>query len=161
MEGLKMKKQIGNFMRNLMKYVLMMMASVVLLAAGCADDRLEPGESPMGVDFTIPKGETGTVDGVNSKLSIKIENIYDSRCPATAICILEGNYGVELLISDVTQSTPVSLCNLFCGGGYKLYDTASFVLNENEYKVVLKDLQPYPGTRENDEPKEVTLEILK
>jgi hypothetical protein len=157
MEGLMMKKQIKNFMKN----VLMMMATFVLLAAGCVEDRLDLDDVPIGVDFTLPKGEKAIVDAVNGKLSIEIENVYDSRCPANAICILEGNYGVDLMISDATQSTPVKLCNLFCGSDYKLRDTASFVLNETEYQIVLKDLQPYPGTIENDEPKKVILEILK
>ena len=115
----------------------------------------------MGSEFSLPIGQKITVDGYNRQLAVEITKIYDTRCPIDAFCIWEGYYGVDLTISNGTQSAPVSLCNLFCGSTYKERDTATFVLNDHRYSVVLKDIIPYPVSTGSNVDKKAILEIFE
>lgn len=143
-----------------MKYYIILFACLLSFGA-CSEDSLELGDNPLGVDFAINNNSVALVDGINSQIKVEIENMYDSRCPANAICIWEGNYGVDLIVSDATQSQSINLCNLFCGSTYTEKDTVSFNLNDNSYSIVLKDIQPYPGIDENTEPERAILNIFR
>ena len=91
-----------------MKYSIILFVNLLALVA-CSEDSLELGDTPLGVDFSISNNSVVLVDGINSQIRVEIENMYDSRCPANAICIWEGNYGVDLIISDATQSQSINL----------------------------------------------------
>ena len=143
-----------------MKKILVLAGAIAMMAFGCVEDKLVVGVIPLGSDFSLPKEQTALIDGINSPLSVEVIDINDNRCPIDYFCIAEGNYSVDLSISDATQTAPLSLCNLFCDGVYRLKDTASVVLNEKEYFVVLKDIIPYPGT-DSAKQQEVILTIFR
>ena len=75
-------------------------------------------------------------------VTVRIDSIQDSRCPANAMCIWAGRVEVTVLLSKNTDSQSVSL---ILQAGQQL-DTAQVTLGTATYKVVLQSVSPYPGT---------------
>jgi hypothetical protein len=79
---------------------------------------------------------------LSSDVTVRIDSIKDSRCPANAMCIWAGRVEVNVLLSKNTDSQSVSL---ILQPGQQL-DTAQVALGTVIYKVVLQNVLPYPGT---------------
>ena len=83
----------------------------------------EPGQLPSGI-------------------SVRIDSIQDSRCPANAMCIWAGQVQVKVLLAQFRNSESVSL---ILGPGQQL-NTAQVTLGGATYQVTLQNVLPYPGT---------------
>lgn len=87
-------------------------------------------------------------------VTLRIDSIQDSRCPANAMCIWAGRVEVKVLLSKNTDSQSVSL---ILQPGQQL-DTAQVALGTVIYKCVLQNVLPYPGTGFT-QPKKATVQV--
>lgn len=126
---------------------LPILAIILFLVSACADSTLNgpvtlaPGQSVEGAD-----GTTITV----------VEVLEDSRCPADALCIRQGNVKVliEVSFGTETQQYRLTLGELLAG------DVTS-VMVAGGHMVTLTQVDPYPLTSQPTDPADhrVTLDI--
>ena len=95
--------------------------------------------APLGNSISLAARESAQL---SSGVTVRIDSIQDSRCPANAMCIWAGRVEVTVLLSQNTDSQAV---NLILQAGQQL-DTAQVTLGTATYKVVLQGVSPYPGT---------------
>jgi len=134
--------------------------ALILIFSGCTIDNLDGIEANVREDFTIGAGEKINLHATETNLIVETVAISESRCPSDVVCITAGSYGADLKISDNQDSVMISLCNGDCGGKFTAIDTVSFTLQSHNYKIILKNLLPYPSTSNQDEKKMLVLEIL-
>lgn len=152
------------------KQFVLVISLVAALMIGCApapaaqDVEPTPTEEPtaeptevvedthtMDEPFTIAYGESATLDGGALTLSFD-EVLEDSRCPADAMCVQQGQVSVKLTVNGeeviLTMPAPAG-------------ETASKKVGE--YLIALTDAQPYPLASDPAEHAEyvVTLSITK
>jgi hypothetical protein len=75
--------------RSLRK-LLVLLPTVILVACGSdhGESDVMPASVPLGQEFVVGYGETIRVAGLSLEFTTLVE---DSRCPASAICVWEGN----------------------------------------------------------------------
>ncbi len=83
-----------------------------------------------------------------SGITVRIDSIQDSRCPAKVQCIWAGQVEVKVLLSQFRNSESVSLA---LQPGQQL-NTATVTLGAGTYKVTLQSVLPYPGSGSNQVP---------
>ncbi len=89
-----------------------------------------------------------------SGMTVRVESIQDSRCPANVMCIRAGQVKVKVLVAQSRNSQSVSLVL----GLSQQSNTAHVTLGATTYKVTLQSVLPYPRFGSN-ELKRVTLEV--
>jgi hypothetical protein len=100
--------------------------------AGCEGDDSSPTQpSPTTTTVTLAPGAQANALG----LTVLVEQVVDSRCPADAICVSPG---------DAIVSVNLSLGGV--GSRYDVYanDAARRRVTYQGYEVELSTLQPYP-----------------
>ena len=130
-----------------MKTKIALLLAIVLLAA-CS-----PAILRLGTLVLKPGQSATSADGSVSVTFVEL--IQDSRCPADAMCIWQGN--VRVLI-EVRQGTEMQRYTLTLGALLE-GDVSSISLPG--YTITLKDVQPYPLTSQPSSPAdyEITLGI--
>lgn len=111
-----------------------------LACAGCEDDDPPTGPSPTPVTVTLAPAEQTNVQG----LTILFERVAaDTRCPADAMCVIQG---------DAAVSVNLSLGGV--GNKYDLYvnDVSRRRATFQNYQVELSSLQPYPLASRSTDP---------
>ena len=91
---------------------------------------------------------TGQSGRLASGLVVRVDSISDSRCPTEAVCIWEGNVNVSMLISTVNDSAEVKLIlgPDLSKRGARDSDSTNVRLDNQTYRVILRDVTPYPKT---------------
>ena len=109
----------------------------VMLAA-CGSDNGEsdamPASVPLGQEFVVGYGETIRVDGLSLEFTTLVE---DSRCPASAICVWEGN--VRVLVT-ATRGRVTDVLELNLNPRFPV--RAVF----EGHVIELRSVDPYPAT---------------
>lgn len=103
-----------------------------LTFAGCGNDDPPTGPSPTPVSVTLAPAEQANALG----LTILFERVSaDTRCPADAMCVIQG---------DAVVAINLSLGGV--GNKYDLYvnDATRRRVTFQDYQVELSSLQPYP-----------------
>ncbi len=121
--------------------------------------------SDLGKPFALAKGESRelALDGsetsaqpTGDKLLFRLVDLTDSRCPANAVCIWAGEAKttVELELAGQKGQAALKL-----GGDRKsaLSDSVSVAVGGRSFTVLLRDVQPLPGT--NDASKKATFVV--
>lgn len=88
------------------------------------------------------------------RVTLYVNSIDDSRCPANVQCIWQGQAKVKLTLSKGTASSTVELII-----GAQASPTAQVTLGSAVYTVTLQDVVPYPGTA-NTAPKKAVISIV-
>ncbi|CCH01008.1 hypothetical protein FAES_2999 [Fibrella aestuarina BUZ 2] len=97
---------------------------------------------------------------LSSGVTVKVDSLSDSRCPINAICIWGGNV---VLRAVLTKDTDTKSVRLTLGPDpanptNKRPDSTGVVLGGTTYKVVLRDVTPFPGSG-STEPKQALVEV--
>ena len=144
---------------------LLVIASTLLLLSRCQQDDIPVnGTGIISQQFEIELHESlvlksSTDEDENNKLGeITFSHLDESRCPANAMCIRQGaavttfklttqpgaeTQTVRLFIGDFMPNDPRNKRHLSA-------DTVAVQLaNKAKYRLILKQVAPYPGTSEN------------
>ncbi|WP_240543666.1 hypothetical protein [Spirosoma foliorum] len=95
-----------------------------------------------------------------SDVVVRVDSIQDSRCPPTYNCLVAGSARVKLLLSTTTDSSTVRLA-LGVYDNLKRLDSTGVSLNNQTYKVILRDVNPYPGTGKPGQAQTATVQVTK
>jgi hypothetical protein len=100
---------------------------------------------------------------LSSGVAVRVDSIQDSRCPEGVTCIWAGQAKVKMLLSKDSDSTMVSLILEpgVMAGSPKRLDSTNVSLSSETYKVILKDVNPYPTTTNQSLPKSAVVEVTK
>jgi hypothetical protein len=127
-----------------------------LAAVGCqqtTQDAAQPSESvTVGIKQSARVGQT---------VSVQVDTIQDSRCPANAICIRAGNADVSFTLTDGTNRQTGALCLGECKAGPKDKDSTTIQLGNDRYQVLLTEVRPYPGTDPNNTKPQAVIKVKK
>jgi hypothetical protein len=87
--------------------------------------------------------ENGTKKVCND-ITLHVNFIHDSRCPADVVCDSAGRADVQLLFSEKRASSTVDLMVGYDAG--ESIDSAQVTMDTASYLVICHDVVPYPGT---------------
>jgi hypothetical protein len=134
------------FFRNLA--LLLMLAILSACTTPAAQPTAQPVEAEVvapGVPFTLGIGDEVVLEDGSIRLRFDAV-IEDSRCPANAMCIDQGQ-AIIGLSATVGQSEPVPV-RLTVDGTTPEAATSSI----GAYHLTLRELNPYPGTTLEGQP---------
>ncbi len=99
---------------------------------------------------------------VGQDVLLQVSKIEDSRCPANALCIRYGNANVAFSLNNSAARQTGTLCLGECAGkGMQVSDSTSVQLGSDRYRVILTDVQPYPGTTSSDTKPTAIMRVMK
>lgn len=137
-----------------MKSYLPVLLLLGLLTQACK--REEYAQSDLNKPFSLAKGESRelALDGsftshqpIGEKLTFRLVDLTDSRCPANAYCIWAGEArtAAELELGGQKGQAVLKL-----GGDRKsaLSDSVRVGVGAYSFTVLLRDVTPLPGTAE-------------
>jgi len=78
---------------------MVLVVACLLAATACNEKRPVGPSAPLNQQFTLPRGETISIDGTSVRLQF-VEVSGDSRCPADAFCIQGGDATVHVRALD-------------------------------------------------------------
>lgn len=100
---------------------------------------------------------------LSSGVAVRVDSIQDSRCPTGVTCIWAGQARVRMLLTKDQDSTTVALTlgpNISGNYGKRL-DSTSVSLSNEAYKVILQEVNPYPTTMNESQPKTAVVQVTK
>ncbi|MGA0555128.1 hypothetical protein ACO2Q8_00630 [Larkinella sp. VNQ87] len=125
-----------------------------LLAIGCEkDNKVAPTENNQAVTVKVNQAAR-----VKQNVTLNVDSITDSRCPANASCVWYGNAQVKFTLKNETQSQSGELCLGQCGQQLKGRDAVTLQLGSTSYEVILSEVSPFPGL-EDGKPKEAVITV--
>ncbi|RRB06796.1 hypothetical protein [Larkinella rosea] len=128
---------------------------VGLLAVGCEKDKtVTPAEESKPVTVKINQSAR-----VQQDVTLNVESISDSRCPANALCVWLGNATVKFTLKKDAQTQSGELCLGQCGQQLKNRDVVTVQLGGESYDVALSEVKPFPGTQPDGTPKEAVITV--
>ncbi|MFN8357360.1 MAG: hypothetical protein U0Y10_23085 [Spirosomataceae bacterium] len=142
-----------------------MLALVAVTFVQCSKEETQPSLS-LNETIKLKVGQSASLPEVNPELTLKLNGAQDSRCPANAMCIWAGNAVAKFSLSDKQSSKEVELwLGDYRGaagapGTFKTADSTDVTLGSKSYRLILKEIGPYPTTTNGDEIKDATV-ILK
>ncbi len=91
---------------------------------------------------------------------VQVTDIHDSRCPQDVVCVLAGIATVKLII---TKGNDVQSAHLQLGFPTltQRVDSTGFIFAGESYKVVLRNVIPYPNTSKKLMPKQAIVQVTK
>lgn len=126
------------------------------LAVGCS--RNNPTAEPLlNKPVSIAANQT---ERVGQDVTVEVERIQDSRCPANALCIRYGSADVAFTLTKGSDRQPGRLCLGECTQGLRTQDTTVVSVGGSRYRVVLNEVRPYPGTGAPDAKQEAVIRVL-
>ncbi len=98
-----------------------------------------------------------------SGVMVRVDSIQDSRCPADVNCIWAGQAKVVMLLSADEDSSRVALIldPAFSEGSKKRLDSTNVSLNKQAYKVILREVTPYPTTISQPKAQTAIVQVTK
>lgn len=97
---------------------------------------------------------------IGSDVIVRVDSIQDSRCPKNVVCIWAGQAQVNLVLATNTDSSAVKLI-LSPEKPANRLDSTNISLNNNSYKVILHEVNPYPGTGTAGQPQTAVIQVTK
>jgi hypothetical protein len=100
---------------------------------------------------------------VGADVTVRADSIQDSRCPKDVTCIWAGQANVKLLLSKDSDSTTVRLAlGPDMKEGYsKRLDSTNVSLSNTTYKVILREVNPFPTSSNADQPRTAIVQVTK
>lgn len=101
---------------------------------------------------------------LQNDVTVRVDSLKESRCPEGAACIWSGNAVVKATLSKDTDQKQVRLVlgidNV--NGTWQKADSTGVVLAGATYKVVLRDVTPYPSIiKPSPAPTQAIIEVSK
>ncbi|MVM28936.1 hypothetical protein GO755_02745 [Spirosoma sp. HMF4905] len=98
-----------------------------------------------------------------SEVVVRVDSIQDSRCPTGATCVWAGQAKVKMLLSKDKDSTAVSLIlgPSLKADSTKRIDSTNVTLSNQAYKVILRDVYPYPTVSTQGQPQAAVVQVTK
>lgn len=101
---------------------------------------------------------------LSSDVLVRADSIQDSRCPSSPniVCIWAGQAKVKLLLAKNSDSTAVRLSlGADPGSTNKRPDSTTVSLKNEVYKVILREVNPYPGSFSTPKPQTAVVQVSK
>ena len=100
---------------------------------------------------------------LGSDVTIRADSIQDSRCPTGALCIWAGQAKVKLLLATTSDSSIVRLTlgADINGTSKQRPDSTGVTLNNATYKVILREVTPYPTLDAPGRAKTAVVQVTK
>lgn len=128
---------------------------VGLLAFGCEKDKtVTPAEESKPVTVKINQSAR-----VQQNVTLNVDSINDSRCPANALCVWLGNATVKFSLKTDSQTQTGELCLGQCGQQLKNRDVVTVQLGGQSFDVTLSEVKPFPGLEPDGTPKEAVISV--
>lgn len=110
---------------------------------GCrtAPDQPEPVTLPETIRLSEGHSER-VLDG----LFLQVNELTDSRCPIGKQCIWYGNVDIVLTAQVLNEQQTLHFCLGACQQGQNTRDSVNVRFASAQYRVVLTEVTPYPGT---------------
>lgn len=125
-----------------------------LLFSACKSSETTPSDS-----ISVGLHQSGRL---GSDVVVRADSIQDSRCPINAACIWAGQAKVNLLVSKNSDSTAVRLSlGAEPGSTNKRPDSTTVSLKNETYKVILREVNPYPGSTSTTQPQTAVVQVTK
>jgi len=113
---------------------MLLVVSSLLAATACHEKQPVGPSAPLNQQFTLPRGETVSIDGTSVRLQF-VEVSGDSRCPADAFCIQGGDATVHVRALDSGAAADYSL---------HTGDSSRAAATHRQLRIELVQLAPYP-----------------
>ena len=113
---------------------MLLIVSCLLAATACNEKRSVGPSAPLNQQFTLPRGETISIDGTSVRLQF-MEVSGDSRCPADAFCVWGGDATVHVRVRDSGAAVDYSL---------HTGDASRAAATHRQLRIELVQLAPYP-----------------
>ncbi|MBN8826034.1 MULTISPECIES: hypothetical protein [unclassified Spirosoma] len=99
---------------------------------------------------------------LSSDIIVRVDSIWDGRCPNSTSfsCLTAGSVTVKLLLSKSVDSSAVRLTLGYYDKNNRL-DSTKVTLSSQAYKVVLKDVTPYPTSFMPDPTQKAIVEVAR
>ena len=131
--------------------LLSSLLAAAILTQACNRAEVTPTASELNKNFSLAKGESaqlklGTTETPSSdKLTFRLTDLADSRCPANAVCVWmgEAKTSVELELGGQKGQATLKLAGDRKQG---VSVSTSVTVGARSFVVVLRDVLPYPGT---------------
>ena len=113
---------------------MLLIVSCLLAATACNEKRPVGPSAPLNQQFTLPRGETISIDRTSVRLQF-VEVSGDSRCPADAFCVWAGDASVH-----------VRALGAGADADYMLHtgDASRAAATHRQLRIELVQLAPYP-----------------
>jgi hypothetical protein len=144
-----------------MKSTLLIFSALFLFTRCQQDDIPQAGAGVINQQFEIELHKTVTLRSTtgestqNSLGTIEFSHLDESRCPANAMCMRQGA-AVTSFVLRVPEKPEAQTIRMFIGDFMtndprgirnRTADTVAVELaNKARYQLILKQVQPYPGT---------------
>lgn len=145
----------------LLNYIKLL--AIMLLIGQCNDAEalLQGREVRFNETFMISAGEDVTVVGEGETLTLRLEEVVDSRCPTDVTCVWAGNAITNFIVGNAgEQNVGLQFCILDCRTGpIRSTHVQKQTIGGHVYEFTLLDVLPYPTTSNHDRTKEAKLII--
>lgn len=128
----------------------------IIICVGCADSTdLTSSKVPSVVinkiiDSAIVRVNYGQEASIENNITIKFDDVSDSRCPIDVVCVWAGDGGVSLALSNGREQL------------HSFLHTTLFPreISYNGYRIILKSLNPYPKSVSPIKLEEYNIELI-
>jgi len=145
----------------------LILLAIALLSVKCVWNNIEPDYGIFSDEFIIKVDETVMIENPeNTEQFVNVTGleINDSRCPSDAVCVRFGEAKVKVGVSGMQEILKtLDFCIGDCFGknkGFIERDTVDFTLDNKNYSLILKEVNPYPNTQNTNQPKEALLRLV-
>ncbi|MEZ0539914.1 hypothetical protein [Fibrella arboris] len=100
---------------------------------------------------------------LQNDITVRVDSLNDSRCPQGVVCLWEGNVVVKASLSKDVDKAQVRLVlgPDMANGTRKKSDSTGVVLSGATYKVILRDVTPYPTANQTSPAPQAVIDVSK
>ncbi|RYF70606.1 MAG: hypothetical protein EOO39_15390 [Cytophagaceae bacterium] len=102
---------------------------------------------------------------LQNDVTVRVDSLNDSRCPLGANCIWAGSTFVKATLTKDADQKQVRLAlgpDTVPGGSQQKSDSVGVILSGATYKVILRDVTPYPSLDQPSSPAtQAIIEVTK
>ncbi|RZK91971.1 MAG: hypothetical protein EOO62_33780 [Hymenobacter sp.] len=125
---------------------------LLLSCLGCKKESDTPQvEAPFNQQFTLGYPQTAYLPAQSApELTISINDILDTRCPANRSCFLAGDVRTSVGVRGQNGTNQTATMCLGCGPGTGLTDSAVVQANSRRYVLRLHTVTPVAAAAKSD-----------
>jgi len=134
-----------------MKNILIACFCIVAVLLGCESKELAVSQNDIGVNISKGQNESAVIKNASDlthKFEVKVLAIDDSRCPSDVVCVHAGWASVDFKINDLSFTLGIG-------------ESFEFTIHNQQFKLTLIDVVPYPTTTNQDERKKAIFVVDK
>ncbi len=141
--------------------------SIALLCGclACSSAKSDSALYPATADVVVGDRATLVVNQsaqLASGVVVRVDSIFDNRCPINAQCITAGQASAKLLVSKGSDQTVARLIvgrpNIV-GRGIIYQDSTGARLGGQTYKIILRDVVPFPTLEPTGQTKRAVVQV--